>query len=56
MTWETVVVTYFFLGVITTWMADIGHRSKYGYPPTWHFWLAGIIAWPIPFIVTLWRK
>lgn len=56
LTWWLVLAAYFALGLSTTWMASVGHKSKYGTSLGWPLWVAGPIGWPIILLVALRRK
>lgn len=52
MTWEAVIIVYLVMGLGFSWMSSKGHRALYGTPLLWPSWVAGIIAWPIAFIIS----
>jgi hypothetical protein len=56
MTWELVIVAYLILGLMTTWMASVGHKVKFGRFFHWNEWVAGTIGWLPGLLIGLWRR
>lgn len=54
--WAAIVVTYLLLGLFVSWLASVGHRAKYRTPLGWPVWVAGIVGWPVAFLIGMRRK
>ncbi len=56
MIWEAVIVVYFLMGLMFSWMSDKGSRVLYDRPLHWSAWVVGTIGWLPAFIIAGWRK
>jgi len=46
MTWDLYLIGYFFVGIVITALAAIGHKSRYATPMHWSMKVVGPVLWP----------